>query len=87
MADCDSCGAGFGRAGRGPVEGGRWIRGVTKGDNLIIAFYLLSSSSSTLAGSPAPSPTACRYGNLNPGKKPSAWSGDPMAEAETDTCL
>ena len=51
MADCDLCGGGFGCAGRGPVEERRWIRGVTGGDNLITAFYLLSSSSSRLAGS------------------------------------
>lgn len=51
VADCDLCGGGFGCAGRGPVEGRRWIRGVTGGDNLITAFYLLSSSSSRLAGS------------------------------------
>lgn len=50
VADCDLCGGGFGCAGRGPLEGRRWIRGVTEGDNLITAFYLLSSSSSTLAG-------------------------------------
>lgn len=38
-------GAGGGRGG----GGGRWIRDVTRGDNLITAFYLLSSSSSALA--------------------------------------
>lgn len=38
-------GAGAGRS----WGGGRWIRGVTGGDNLITAFYLLSSSSSALA--------------------------------------
>lgn len=85
MADCDLCGGGFGCAGRGPVEGRRWIRGVTEGDNLITAFYLLSSSSSTLAGSLALTPTSCRYGNLKPGEKPSAWN-DLMASAEMDTC-
>lgn len=82
MADCDLCGAGFGCAGCGPVEGRRWIPGVTGGDNLIIAFYLLSSSSSTLAGSLAPSPTSCRYGNPNAGDKPGAWNGDVMVKAE-----
>lgn len=72
VADCDLCGGGFGCVGRGPVEGRRWIRCVTEGDNLITAFYLLSSSSSTLAGSFALSPTSCRYGNLKPIEKPSA---------------
>ncbi len=81
MADCDLCGGGFGCAGRGPAEGRRWIRGVTEGDNLITAFYLLSSSSSTLAGSLALSPTSCHYGNLKPGKKPSARN-DLMVSAE-----
>lgn len=64
VANCDLCGGGFGYVGHGLVEGRRWIRGVTKGDNLITAFYLLSSSSSTLAGSPALLPTSCRYGYL-----------------------
>ena len=49
---------------------------MTGGDNLITAFYLLSSSSSRLAGSLAsPSPTSCRYGNLKPGKKPGVVAG------------
>lgn len=75
MANCDLCGGGFGCAGRGPVEAKRWIQGRTEGDNLITAFYLLSSSSSTLAGSRAPSPTSCRYGNLVSSKKPSETIG------------
>ena len=89
MADCDLCGGGF-RARRTWAGGGgrRWIRGVTGGDNLITAFYLLSSSSSRLAGSLAsPSPTSCRYGNLKPGKKPgvvAGGGGDLMAGAEMD---
>lgn len=96
MANCDLCGGGFGCAGRGPVEAKRWIRGRTEGDNLITAFYLLSSSSSTLAGSLAPSPTSCHYGNPEPCKKTSATvgterrpggqRGDPAVSAETDTC-
>lgn len=45
--------------------GGGWIRGVTGGDNLITAFYLLSSSSSALAAlAQLGSPTSCHYGNL-----------------------
>lgn len=53
-------GAGAGRSG-----GGRWIRGVTGGDNLITAFYLLSSSSSALAAlARLGSPTSRHYGNL-----------------------
>lgn len=75
VANCDLCGGGFGCAGRGPVEAKRWIRGRTEGDNLITAFYLLSSSSSTLAGSLAPSPTSCHYGNPEPCKKTSATVG------------
>lgn len=69
MANCDLCGGGFGCTGRGPAEGRRWIRGVTGGDNLITAFYLLSSSSSTLAAPLALAPTSCHYGNLKPVKK------------------
>lgn len=49
MADCDLCGGGFGCVGRVSAEGGcvggRWIRGMTGGDNLITALSLLSSSS------------------------------------------
>lgn len=82
VADCDLCAGGFGCAGRGPVEERRWIRGVTEGDNLITAFYLLSSSSSTLAGSLTLPPTSCRYGNLRPAKKPSTEWPDGVK----DTC-
>lgn len=86
MGDCDLCGGGLGCAGCGLVEGRRWIRGVTEGDNLITAFYLLSSSSVTLAGSLALLPTSCCYGNLKPGKKRSGGNGDLMVKAEIDTC-
>lgn len=84
MADCDLCGGGFGCAGRGPVEERRWIQGATEGDNLITALYLLSSSSSTLTGSLSLSPSSRRYGNLKPGKKPSALNGDMMVRDEME---
>lgn len=52
-------------AGGGKGAGGRWIRGVTGGDNLITAFYLLSSSSSARAAlARLGSPTSRHYGNL-----------------------
>ncbi|KAG8005708.1 hypothetical protein GBF38_001666 [Nibea albiflora] len=86
---------GLGCAGRGPVEGRRWIQGVTEGDNLITAFYppfififdtrRFARSFPPPARPPAHPPTSCRYGNLKPGKKPSARN-DLMVSAETDTC-
>lgn len=85
VANCDLCGGGFGYVGHGLVEGRRWIQGVTKGDNLITAFYLLSSSSSTLAGSLALLPTSCRYGYLvgsQLARMVTWWSGQRWTQTE-----